>query len=50
VQIGLRDASTEVLEITGGLAVGDTVLVGAAQGVSPGTRVTVGSITDRASK
>lgn len=50
VQIGLRDAVAELLEITGGLAVGDTVLVGAAQGISAGTRVTIGSVADRASR
>jgi RND family efflux transporter MFP subunit len=50
VQVGLRDAVAELLEITGGLAAGDTVLVGAAQGISAGTRVTIGSVTDRASR
>jgi RND family efflux transporter MFP subunit len=50
VQLGLRDQATETVEITGGLAVGDTVLVGAAQGISAGTRVTIGRISDRAAR
>ena len=49
VQIGLRDAANEQVEITAGLAAGDTVLVGAARGISPGTKVTVRSVNDRAS-
>jgi RND family efflux transporter MFP subunit len=46
VQVGLRDQGTETVEITAGLAAGDTVLVGAAQGISPGTRVTIGRVGD----
>ena len=40
----------QVVEVTGGLAVGDTVLVGAAQGISAGTKVTVRTVNDRASR
>jgi RND family efflux transporter MFP subunit len=47
VTLGLRDAATETTEITGELAVGDTVLVGAARGISVGTPVTVGAPSDQ---
>ncbi len=48
VQLGLRDENTERIEITSGAAVGDTLLVGAAQGISPGTVVTVSTPSDNA--
>lgn len=41
VTLGLRDADDDTVEITGGVAAGDTLLVGAALGTTPGTRVTV---------
>ena len=41
VQLGARDPQTDQVEITGGLAAGDTLLVGAAQGVTAGTKVRV---------
>ena len=41
VTLGLRDEGTESVEITGGVAAGDTLLVGAAQGITPGTPVKV---------
>jgi RND family efflux transporter MFP subunit len=41
VQIGLTDKSSETTEIISGLQAGDTVLLGAAQGISPGTPVRV---------
>ena len=41
VTLGVRDSETDRVEITGGVAAGDTLLVGAALGTSPGTRVTV---------
>jgi membrane fusion protein (multidrug efflux system) len=41
VSLGVHDAETDRVEITGGAAAGDTLLVGAALGTSPGTRVTV---------
>jgi RND family efflux transporter MFP subunit len=41
VQTGLHDQVAELLEITSGLAAGDTVLLGSAQGLSDGTVVRV---------
>jgi RND family efflux transporter MFP subunit len=42
VKIGLRDAALERIELTSGIAAGDTVLIGAATGVSPGAVIGVG--------
>jgi RND family efflux transporter MFP subunit len=47
VQLGLRDEATERLEITEGVQVGDTLLLGTAQGISPGTPVRVNAPSDR---
>ena len=41
VTIGVRDEGTERLEITTGVSAGDTLLMGAAQGITPGTPVKV---------
>jgi len=41
VTLGVRDSDSDRVEITGGIAAGDTLLVGAALGTTPGTRVTV---------
>ena len=41
VTVGLRDEQTERLEITRGVAAGDLLLVGAAQGMTPGTPLRV---------
>ncbi|HEV2641758.1 MAG TPA: hypothetical protein VGT98_03585, partial [Candidatus Elarobacter sp.] len=41
VQLGLRDATSETIEIVSGVAVGDTLLIGAAQGITTGTPVRV---------
>jgi RND family efflux transporter MFP subunit len=41
VQLGLQDKSSETYEILSGLQAGDTVLLGAAQGISPGTPVRI---------
>jgi hypothetical protein len=41
VATGLRDDVAERIEITSGLAAGDTVLLGSAQGLSDGTVVRV---------
>ena len=41
VQIGLTDKSSETTEILAGLMAGDTLLLGAAQGITPGTPVKV---------
>ena len=43
VTLGLRDAATDRVEITGGVSAGDTLLVGGALGTTPGTRVVVQS-------
>ncbi len=47
VQPGLRDESSEKVEITAGLLAGDTVLIGVAQGITPGTAVRVSAVNDR---
>ena len=41
VQLGLQDEVAELVEIKSGIAAGDTVLLGSAEGVAPGTRVRV---------
>jgi hypothetical protein len=48
VELGLQDASAETVEIRSGIAVGDTLLAGAAQGITAGTVVKVGDVVDRA--
>lgn len=48
VQLGLRDEGSEKIEITNGVQVGDTLLLGAAQGITPGTIVRVSSPSDKA--
>jgi hypothetical protein len=39
--LGLRDPRTERIQVASGLKEGDTLLRGAAQGMTPGTPVTV---------
>jgi len=46
VGLGIRDAAAETVEITSGLTQGDTVLLGAARGISPGTPVKVSAPSD----
>jgi RND family efflux transporter MFP subunit len=46
VQLGLRDEVAERVEVTTGLASGDTVLLGAARGISVGVPVTVSAPSD----
>ncbi|HUQ45400.1 MAG TPA: efflux RND transporter periplasmic adaptor subunit [Gemmatimonadaceae bacterium] len=46
VGTGIRDAAAETVEITSGLAAGDTLLLGAARGISPGTPVRVSTPSD----
>lgn len=46
VELGIRDNVAETVEIRSGLAAGDTILVGAARGISPGTPVNVSAPTD----
>ncbi|HST06734.1 MAG TPA: efflux RND transporter periplasmic adaptor subunit [Gemmatimonadaceae bacterium] len=41
VKIGVNDKSSETTEVLAGLSAGDTVLLGAAQGITPGTPVRV---------
>lgn len=42
VSVGIRDDANDRVEITAGLAAGDTVLTGAARTITPGTPVRVG--------
>jgi len=48
VQLGLRDEGTERVQITAGVQAGDTLLLGAAQGITPGTIVRVSVPSDNA--
>lgn len=48
VQLGLRDDGAEKVEITAGVQAGDTLLLGAAQGISSGTVVRVSVPSDKA--
>ncbi|HEU5169713.1 MAG TPA: efflux RND transporter periplasmic adaptor subunit [Gemmatimonadales bacterium] len=41
VELGVRDAATDRLELRAGVSAGDTVLVGAATSILPGTRLRV---------
>ena len=41
VQVGILDAATERVELTAGVAVGDTLLLGAARSITPNTPVKV---------
>jgi membrane fusion protein, multidrug efflux system len=41
VQVGITDKSSETVEILSGLSAGDTLLLGAAQGITPGTSVRI---------
>jgi membrane fusion protein, multidrug efflux system len=41
VALGARDEAGELVEITAGVMAGDTLLIGAARGISPGTPVRV---------
>lgn len=43
VKVGLRDNRTERVELVSGVKEGDTLLRGAAQGITPGTPVAVGA-------
>ena len=46
IELGLHDKVAETYEVRAGLAVGDTLLVGAAQGISVGTAVRISEPTD----
>ena len=41
VQLGLRQADTEQVEVTSPLSPGDVVILGSAKGVAPGTPITI---------
>jgi RND family efflux transporter MFP subunit len=41
VELGIRDEVTDLVEVRSGVAAGDTLLLGSAQGVTPGARVRV---------
>jgi hypothetical protein len=41
VTIGVNDKASETTEVLAGLSAGDTLLVGAAQGITPGTPVRI---------
>jgi membrane fusion protein (multidrug efflux system) len=47
VEVGLRDEQTDEIEILKGLVAGDTLLTGAARGITPGTQIRVNAGTDR---
>jgi RND family efflux transporter MFP subunit len=47
VELGLEDDATERVEIRRGLMTGDTLLVGAALGVTPGSQVRVKRVSDQ---
>ena len=47
VELGLRDEGAERIEIKSGVQAGDTLLLGAAQGISPGTIVKVSAPSDK---
>jgi RND family efflux transporter MFP subunit len=46
VELGIRDEATETIEVRSGVAAGDTVLLGAARGISPGMPVKISAVTD----
>lgn len=48
VQLGLKDEGSEKVEIVSGVQAGDTLLLGAAQGITPGTIVKVSAPADKA--
>jgi RND family efflux transporter MFP subunit len=47
VELGVRDEDLERYEILTGVVAGDTLLIGAAQGITPGTTVRVSVPSDR---
>jgi membrane fusion protein (multidrug efflux system) len=50
VTLGARDEATERVELTSGVARGDTLLLGAALGITPGTPLKVSAPSDNATK
>ena len=47
VTLGVRDEGTERVEILGGIAAGDSLLIGAAQGITVGTPVKISAPSDK---
>ena len=47
VQLGIRDDASERVELRSGVAAGDTLLVNAAQGLAPGTKVRITTVGDQ---
>ncbi len=47
VGVGIRDDANDIVEITSGLMAGDTVLIGAARTITPGTPVRIGPAPER---
>jgi hypothetical protein len=50
IELGIRDAATEMVEVRGGLQAGDTLLLGAARGISEKTPVKVSATVDTGRK
>ena len=50
VELGIRDAATETVEVRAGLQAGDTILLGAARGISEKTPVKVSATQDTGRK
>jgi hypothetical protein len=46
VEIGLRDVQNDRVALSGALAAGDTLLSGAAQGITVGTPIRIGQPAD----
>lgn len=47
VELGVIDAAREQMEVLAGLAAGDTLLLGGARGIAPGSTVQVGNASER---
>lgn len=47
VELGRIDAARELMEVSAGLAAGDTLLLGGSRGIAPGTRVQVGHAAEK---
>ncbi|MEO6879017.1 MAG: efflux RND transporter periplasmic adaptor subunit [Gemmatimonadaceae bacterium] len=50
VELGIRDAATETVEIRSGVQPGDTILIGAARGISEKTPIKVSATSDTSRK
>jgi RND family efflux transporter MFP subunit len=47
IELGVIDAAKEQMEVRTGLVPGDTLLLGGARGIAPGTAVQVGNVSER---